>query len=70
MAKKMKKLTKAKAARKLYQILVKTTASLPAAEQKRRWVRLEARIAKYRRTHSKPSKRVQTQASRAALRIR
>jgi hypothetical protein len=65
-----KKLTREQAARKLYAILEQSIAALPAKEQARRWARLEARVAKYRRTRAKPSKRVQTPGSRAALRIR
>ncbi len=70
MANKGKKLTKAQAARKLYEIMVQSIAHLPADEQQRRWARLEARVAKLRRSRARPSKRVHTPANRAALRIR
>ena len=70
MANKEKKLTKAQAARKLYEILVQSIAGLPPAEQQQRWARLDARVAKSRQNRAKPSKQVQTPASRAALRVR
>ena len=65
-----KKLTKEQAARKLYAILEKHVSSLPPEEQERRWARLKARVAKYRRTRAKPAKPSQIRRSRVAARIR
>ena len=70
MAAQKKKLTKEQAARKLYAILEKHVSTLPPEEQEKRWARLEARVARYRRTRAKPSKPAQTRSSRVAGRTR